>query len=223
MSTLASFAESTAFAVLNNFLGEFNSKNGYALPSQYEVVITSPVTSPGKGDARQVSLSCHSVAMPGRALNTFPDTNMYGIQPDIVGGMTFAGTIDMSFYANSDLQQRVFFESWQELAWDRGTWNVGYYKDYIKDMEIYILDRQNTRRFGIKCFECYPKDISSVELDSTQATGVIKIAVHMTYKYWQTLDINNQPPNLLEKVFDTIIGGAERSINANIPKVLSRL
>jgi hypothetical protein len=45
----------------------------------------------------------------------------------------------------------------------------------------------------------------------------------MNYRYWQTLDINNQPPNLLEKILDGVIGGAERSINANIPRVLSKL
>ena len=44
----------------------------------------------------------------------------------------------------------------------------------------------------------------------------------MQYRYWETLDINNQPPNLMEKVLDTVITGAERTINANIPKVLSR-
>ena len=35
MATLASFVESTAFGVINNFLSEFHSDNGYALPSRY--------------------------------------------------------------------------------------------------------------------------------------------------------------------------------------------
>ena len=161
MATLASFVESTAFGVLNNFLSEFHSENGYALPSRYEVIITSP----GEGNARKVSMRCEAVDLPGRALNTSLDTNMYGIAPEIVDGITFGGTLSMTFQASSDLEERVFFESWQEKAWDKGTWNVNYYKDYISDsVDIYVLDQQDTRRYGLRLRECYPKEIGPLPL-----------------------------------------------------------
>ena len=220
MATLASFVESTAFGVLNDFLSEFHSENGYALPSRYEVIITSP----GEGNARKVSMRCEAVDLPGRALNTSVDTNMYGIAPEIVDGITFGGTLAMTFQSSSDLEERVFFESWQEMAWDKGTWNVNYYKDYISDsVDIYVLDQQDTRRYGLRLKECYPKEIGPAPLSYATAGDIIKIPVTLQYKYWETLDINNQPPNLMEKVLDTVISGAERTINANIPKVLSRL
>jgi hypothetical protein len=220
MATLASFVESTAFGVLNNFLSEFHSDNGYALPSRYEVIITSP----GEGDARKVSMRCEAIDLPGRALNTSVDTNMYGIAPEIVDGITFGGTLAMTFQSSSDLEERVFFESWQEMAWDKGTWNVNYYKDYISDsVDIYVLDQQDTRRYGLRLKECFPKEIGPAPLSYATAGDIIKIPVTLQYKYWETLDINNQPPNLMEKVLDTVISGAERTINANIPKVLSRL
>jgi hypothetical protein len=219
MATLASFLESTAFGALNNFLSGFHDDNGYALPSRYDVIITSP----GEGDARKVSMRCETIDLPGRALNTSTDSNMYGIAPEIVDGITFGGTLAMNFQASSDLEERVFFESWQEMAWDKGTWNVKYYKDYIKEIEIYVLDVKNTRRYGIKLMECFPKEIGPTSLDWGPAGDIIKIPVTMQYKYWDTLDINNQSPNLMEKVLDTVITGAERTINANIPKVLSKL
>ena len=68
-----------------------------------------------------------------------------------------------------------------------------------------------------------PKEIGPLPLSYETTSNIIKIPVTMQYKYWETLDINNQPPNLMEKVLDTVISGAERTINANIPKVLSRL
>jgi hypothetical protein len=129
----------------------------------------------------------------------------------------------MTFQASSDLEEKVFFESWQEEAWDRGTWNVKYYRDYIKDIDIYVLDVQDARRYGIRLRECFPKEIGPATLDAGPASDIIKIPVTMQYKYWETLDITNQPPNLMEKILDTVITGAERSINANIPKVLSKL
>ena len=219
MAIIPKFLEATAFGVINNFLSEFHSDNGYALPSRYEVIITSPAA----GDARKVSLRCESLDLPGRALNTSLDSNMYGIAPEIVDGITFGGTLAMTFQASSDLEEKVFFESWQEEAWDRGTWNVKYYRDYIKDIDIYVLDVQDVRRYGLRLRECFPKEIGPASLDAGPAGDIIKIPVTMQYKYWETLDINNQPPNLMEKVLDTVITGAERSINANIPKVLSRL
>ena len=219
MATLANFVESTAFGVINNFLSEFHSDNGYALPSRYEVIITSPAA----GDARKVSMRCEALDLPGRALNTSVDSNMYGIAPEIVDGIVFGGTLAMTFQASSDLEERVFFESWQEEAWDKGTWNVKYYKDYIKDIDIYVLDVQDARRYGIRLRECFPKEIGPSSFDAGPAGDIVKIPITMQYRYWETLDITNQPPNLMEKVLDTVITGAERSINANIPKVLSRL
>jgi hypothetical protein len=219
MATFASFVESTAFGVLNNFLSEFHSDNGYALPSRYEVIITSPAA----GDARKVSMRCESLDLPGRALNTSLDSNMYGIAPEIVDGITFGGTLSMTFQASSDLEEKVFFESWQEEAWDRGTWNVKYYRDYIKDIDIYVLDVQDARRYGLRLRECFPKEIGPSSFDAGPAGEIVKIPITMQYRYWETLDITNQPPNLMEKILDTVITGAERSINANIPKVLSRL
>jgi len=218
MATLASFVESTAFGVINNFLSEFHGDNGYALPSRYEVIITSP----GEGDARKVSMNCESIELPGRAVTKETNISQYGIQSEQVKGMSFAGAVGMSFYASSDLSERVFFEKWQEEMWDVGRWEVGYYKNYIKEVDIYILDQRDTRRFGIRLFEAYPEAIGPSSL-SYGAGDIIKIPITMNYRYWQTLDINSQPPNLLEKVLDTVISGAERSINANIPRVLSKL
>jgi len=219
MSTLASFVESTAFGLLNNFLSEFHGADGYALPSRYEVMITSPA----EGDGRKVSMNCESIELPGRALTIQPSVSHYGIQPEMVKGMSFAGAVVMSFYSSSDLKERVFFEKWQEEAWNPGTWNVGYYKNYIKDIDVYVLDQQNARRYGIRLRECYPEAIGPSSFNGAAATEVVKIPVTMQYKYWETLDIKNKSSNLLEKALDTIITGAERTINANIPKVLNRL
>ena len=219
MAINAKFKEPNASFSYEDFVSAFRSSLGYALPSRYEVIITSP----GEGDARKVSMRCESLDLPGRALNTSADNNMYGIAPEIVDGVVFGGTLAMTFQASSDLEEKVFFESWQEEAWDRGTWNVKYYRDYIKDIDIYVLDVQDARRYGLRLRECFPKEIGPATLDAGPAGDIIKIPVTMQYKYWETLDINNQPPNLMEKVLDTIITGAERSINANIPKVLSRL
>ena len=192
MATLASFVEPKAATKLSDFVAEYNTNSSYALPSQYEVMITSPDINPRLN--RKVGLRCESIDLPGRSLNTSTDANMYGIAPEIVDGITFGGTLSMTFQSSADLEERIFFESWQERAWDRKTWNVGYYEDYVEEMQIYILDRNGNRRYGIQMFECFPKEIGPSSLSYGSGSEIIKIPITMQYKYWDTLDTNRQIP-----------------------------
>ena len=221
--TETSFPEPRAHSALNNWLADVRRGNSYALPSHYDVVIFSRAG----GDARKVALRCEAIDLPGRALNTATDANMYGVAPEIVDGVTFGGTITMTIQASGDLEERVFFEAWQERAWDRGTWNAKYYKDYIEDMEIYILNQQNIRRYGIKLFECYPKEIGPTSLSADSAGDIIKIPITMAYRYWETLDQGRYIPNLVENIIDPVwpvlSAGAARTIDENMPSVISKL
>jgi len=192
MAIAANFEEPKAATKLSDFVTEYNTNSSYALPSQYEVMITSPASDSRLN--RKVGLRCESIDLPGRGLNTSTDANMYGIAPEIVDGITFGGTLSMTFQSSADLEERIFFESWQERAWDRKTWNVGYYEDYVEEMQIYILDRNGNRRYGIQMFECFPKEIGPSSLSYGSGSEIIKIPITMQYKYWDTLDTNRQIP-----------------------------
>jgi len=192
MAIAANFEEPKAATKLSDFVTEYNTNSSYALPSQYEVMITSPGSDSRLN--RKVGLRCESIDLPGRGLNTSTDANMYGIAPEIVDGITFGGTLSMTFQSSADLEERIFFESWQERAWDRKTWNVGYYEDYVEEMQIYILDRNGNRRYGIQMFECFPKEIGPSSLSYGSGSEIIKIPITMQYKYWETLDTNRQIP-----------------------------
>ena len=75
-------------------------------------------------------------------------------------GVTYAGEIDIEFQSSSDLQERVFFENWQRQTFNEKTWNLQYYDDYIGEIEIYILDKQDQRRYGVKLWEVFPKTVN---------------------------------------------------------------
>ena len=219
---LARFLEGTAFAVLNDFLSTFNTEDGgYAVPNRFEVIITRPGGS--ATESRKVSMRCESINLPGRNLNSTTDSNIYGPTREIVDGVTYADDINMTFQASSGLEERVFFEEWQALAFDERSWNVGYYNDYISTVDIYILDRQNQRRFGLKLHEAFPKTIGATELSQAANNELIKLAVTFSFRYWTTLDVERQRPSLSEKIFDTITTGVERQISSNLPKVFTRL
>ena len=50
----------------------------------------------GDGTARSVSLKCEHISMPGRNIDTAPDTNIYGSNREIAQGFSFAD-IDATF------------------------------------------------------------------------------------------------------------------------------
>ena len=129
----------------------------------------------------------------------------------------------MTFVASAGLEERVFFEEWQELAFNKQTWNIGYYNDYVSTVEIYMLNRQDERRYGIKLIEAFPKTIGGTDLSQATSSEIIRTSVTFSFRYWETLDTQRQPPSLTNKIFDTVVNTVTRNIEANLPKVLTRL
>ena len=177
--------EPNAYAQMDEAFTTFRL-NGSTLPSRYEVIITPPVAAGiAPSDAANCSLRCESVSLPGKNLTTSLDTNMYGVQPMIVDGVTFAGTATMTFTASQDMRERALFEMWQDQAWNSHTWNIGYYNDYIGKVTIYLLDMQMKRTFGVDLMECYPKEINANVLSAKPATEALKLTISMQYKFWK--------------------------------------
>ena len=168
-------------------------------------------------------MRCESVSMPGRTLGTTPDTNIYGPEREIVNGIVYAGDVDMLFQASSDLKERTFFELWQQRAFSEETWNVSYHQNYVSEVQIYLLDKQDQRRYGVRLHEAYPKTIGPVALNQAPSSDIIKIPVSFSFRWWETLDVNRQAPNLKEKIFSTVMNTVERNISRNIPSVLNKL
>ena len=217
----SSFPEPFAANNLATAIASLHGKDGYAVPNRFEVIITAP--TPNYAEQKRISMRCESINLPGRNLATMEDTNIYGPTREIVNGVTYAEDITMTFQAGSGLEERVFFEEWQALAFDERSWNVSYYNDYISTVDVYVLDRQDNRRFGLKLHEAFPKTIAGTDLSQSANNELVKISVTFSFRYWTTLDIDRQRPSLTDKIFDTITTGVERQISSNLPKVLTRL
>mgnify|MGYP004452183131 FL=1 len=239
---LGGLIEGTAYGVLNEILAEFHSDDGFALPSRYEVVILPPQGTRGKpkgalnnvfsqvmqentgeGTTRKVGLQCEAIEFPGRNLDTSPDNNIYGPVREIVQGYSY-GDITATFRMSSDYKEKKFFETWQRLAYNPQTWAMGYYDEYSGGLQIYSLDQNDRRRYGVELIECFPKTVAAQALTAPQATDVQKLQVTFSYRYWKNLTDESQLPKpLRERIEEVVINSAERQIRAAIPRVLSRL
>ena len=212
------FIEPAAFGdpmnAINEIISGFHTDNGYAVPNRFEVLITAPEKM-GQTAVRSVALRCESVNLPGRNLNTLTDSNIYGPTREIVDGVTYAEDITMVFQASGGLEERIFFEEWQKLAFDPATWNIGYYNDYVSDIDLYLLNRKDQRRFGIKFREAFPKTITPTDLNQANNNQIIKISVNFAFRYWESLDKNRSVPQGSTNQFDYDKFRAELDLSSN--------
>ena len=199
------FPQSDTSASLKEFLSTFNTDVGYAQPNKYIVQIFPPVKlAPiSFNDSRSISLRCESVTLPGRNLSSTPDSNVHGPLREVVNNVNYADSVAMVFQASADLRERVFFENWQYVAFNPKTWNVGYYHDYVGTVEIYLLDKNDKTRYGLKLMECFPKSIGPTDLSYASTNEMIKLPISMNFRYWETLDTaqteNTTPPDFHHK------------------------
>jgi len=230
------------FGGLNAFLQHNASRDGYARPNRYEVVILLPtgVTNGSEQDAgptamasnvisqlhgetaRRISFRCDSITIPGRNLRTSSNDNIYGPPHEIVQGQTFA-PVTATFYCGSDLAERYFFEEWQKITYNPYTYNINYYKEYVGSVEIYQLNEQDERTFGCKLMEVFPKTVDALSYSHASNNEIHKVSVEFAYRYWKNIATEPEKANLDSTLQDILKNSVLRNIQSRVPTVLRRL
>ena len=235
----SSLLDGFAYAVLNELLGTFRGRDGYAKPTKFEVIITPPSGYRGSGQdsnnifganlnsqrdiIRKVSMETSQVSFPGMTLESVEDTNIYGPTRKVVTGQTFA-EISTSVRVSADFKERNFFDDWQRIAANRSDFSVGYYDDYVGTMQIFQLDHEDIRRHGVELVECYPSTIGELQADYGNLNSIYLLPVPWSYRYWKNLtDEAELPRSLLQRIGDVFVNTVERQLRSRIPAVLRKL
>jgi len=181
---------------IQNFIASMNASGGFARTSKYAVLITPPANiETDSGSAlqfsqfsnqvgRQVNLHCNSISMPGHDLQA--EEQQHGSAPGrlIVRSHDYEGTIDASFYLDTHLRERHFFEQWQKMAVNTNTHKANYYDSYIGTMEIFQLDGKGEITYGIKATEVYPSTIAGIEYAYANTNQIALQSVKFQYRQW---------------------------------------
>ena len=233
-----------AFGSLNAFLSHNSSKDGYSKPNRYEVIIGLPsgaVSSPdasGKdasatsvrlldsNAARRISFRCDSIAIPGRNLRTQMNGNIYGPPHEIVQGQTY-GEVQATFYLGNDLAERYFFEQWQKVTYNSDTYNINYYKEYVGSVDVFQLNEQDERTYGVRLEEAFPKSINEISYGHANTNAINKLTVSFAYRKFRNLgteEVNGGEQKSLEAKLSEQLGNTLRAnLQLRLPSVLRRL
>ena len=222
---IGSFTDALAFGALNDVLSLFHDENAYGRPNQYEVQILPPGGKLAGHDFRAISLKAEAVLMPGRSVNTQPKSadQMYGPTRDLITGPLYADDVTMTIQSTTGLDERMMLEQWQELAFNKDTYDVAYYNEYVGTLNIHLLDMNDRKTFGLQLRECFPKTVTGVNLAYGPNTEITKTNVAWSFREFVNLSLDGAGPGLAEKLVDTATQTVERAITANVPSVLRRL
>ena len=157
---------------------------GVAHPNKYRILFSGNGPSrAGKWDDA-IGLMCESIEFPGRNFMSNPDALRYGPPREAISGVTYA-PITATFICSSEMFEKRWFEVWQEQSMDFNTWEPNYYKDYIGDLKIFQLDRDNAATYVISLFEVYPKTITAQSLGTGTNDSYHTVSVELMYHHWE--------------------------------------
>ena len=233
--------DALAYGTLSEILGLGNSTDGMSRKNRYEVTLYPPTGARGSrgnttnvfskimgdllgdGTVRATGLRCESISMPGRNMDSTPDTNIYGPEREIVTGYSF-GDINAVFQCSSDMREKKYWETWQRLTYNPKTFDIGYYKDYVGTVDIHTLDEQEKRRYGVRLVEAWPKTIGPQQLAYNDNNTYQTVDITIAYRYWINLtDESSEPRSLGSRIAERAVNTVTRRITSQIPSVIRRL
>ena len=201
--------------VLQRFQAQINQGEGMARPNRFYVIINPPqklVTTPG-GPPSQLSqntnndlssaamrenmqMMCNKITMPSRDINTAPHKT-YGPKREMPYAYSFSGEIELTFFGDKFLRQRMFWENWQKTIFDGETHDMRYYDDYVGSIDIFQLGQFDAKAdddarvtYAVRLYEVYPQTISPIEYTYGNNNSIVEVPVTLNFRNWVNLTID---------------------------------
>lgn len=147
---------------------------------------------------------CESARIAEKSLEDVTAESFYGPNRKVASDVAF-GPLDLSFYLDANLSERVFFEQWQSLAYNQATYNMNFYDEYTGTIKIYPLIHLKEPVYGdyssssneplatatlssyyMEFKEVYPKTINAVDVAYSQNNSVAKQSIQFNYRLQET-------------------------------------
>ena len=167
-------------STLKNFISLVKTE-GLMRTSRYSIVLSPPKDMRGQRDMRKIQLFCSDVQIPGVTLST-TQIRMFGEVRESPYEKMF-DNITLSFYVDNNMKVKQFFDDWMGIIQSPSSRNFGYYKNYITDMILSVEDTKDRKRYEVRLFECYPKNVGGISM-AHESKEVMKLQVSMNYKNW---------------------------------------
>lgn len=165
-----------------------NIKQGALARTNRFAILFSPPGGMPSASMKKILLFCSNVSIPGSSFQTTP-LRIFGEQRETPYEKMYE-PITMSFYVDNELKVKQLFDEWMNLIQDPMSRTFGYYNDYTTPIVLEVQDLNDKTRYEVVLYECYPKAVGAIALDTASRGDVMKLDVTIQYKYFLTSPIS---------------------------------
>jgi len=170
------------------------SRGGIAKSSHFDIQFTAPKgLLESSANLRDLSIRCDSVSLPNRASASTP-IKYYGNVKKHYYGTIDPTPITVTIILSENLKERDLFLSWQDIALGKirkpfnaprlGNFNVGYYADYVSNINIRKFNEAGKLVMITKLVEAYPSIVGEGAM-SWSDESIMRLNVTFDYYYFQ--------------------------------------
>jgi len=184
MSFFKPFSPDTLKALLN-------ANGGIAYNDKYMVTLNKPpgFDLPGGIEMRKrLTMLCDTATLPTKSLATF-EKSIYGTVKAMPYRMTFTEA-SMSFIMTDSMEEKKYFDAWQNKIVGPKTGNLGFFDDYVCDISIKKFGRtassvQQIPTYEVTLIDAWPSIVSEIQLSHSGGTEAMKLPVTFQFKKWK--------------------------------------
>lgn len=178
---------------LQEFQSELFRAAGVADQNRFEMTITAPPALASEvNTARTVSMYCE--------IANFPPLNMLVRQLNIYGplhqrpvSMDYGGDgLAATFYVDRFMDVKQFFDLWMLSVVNRYTHEVSYQYEYVTNIQIGQLNRQNNLQYAVELEEAFPRSMNIMDLNAAAQNQPHRLTVVFAYRKWNVINLQGQ-------------------------------
>jgi hypothetical protein len=114
---------------IDDFKSQVGQGGGIAMGNLYKIFLP-----PIRGDARALNLLCKATSLPGRQILSNEKT--MGLHTTKMAYGYAVEDVTLTFHCLNDMEVRQYFETWQNLAVNQETQEIGYFNEYTHPVII---------------------------------------------------------------------------------------
>ena len=135
-----------------------------------------------------LDLLCTNARIPGKTVRTIE--RPMGAQSTRAAVGFEMGEANFTFYLTNMYMVRKYFQDWMDtVVSHRPPYEVGFFDDYKADVTVHQLDKIGVPIYSSKLIDCFPTNISEIELNNQAQTAPVEMTVTIAFKYYETSDI----------------------------------
>ena len=166
-------------------------RGGGARPNQFEVFLSLPNTVTESASMRDVTFLVQSAQLPGSQIGT-TDVFFRGRRVSFAGDRVF-DSWTVTVLNDVDFKIRKEMEQWVgSMGQNSSTTGVTDPREYMADPTVSQLDREGNVRRKYKFFDCFPTDVSPIELSMSDNDTIETYTVTFQVSYWTVVDPNGE-------------------------------